>query len=93
MAPRVLSGKLDDLFCGVWLPVSWGLITVVSNISENSDLTPVFMCFLIVLLNGVASGSYHNGLLRFSVNDENIMLKLMLILSSPLLFGSTECCK
>lgn len=34
---------------------------------------------------------YHSGLLRFSVNEENMMLKLMLILSSSLVFASTEC--
>src|SRR5438105_6639341 len=35
----------------------------------------------------------HNGLLRFSVNDENMMLKLMLIRSSSLALASTECCR
>ena len=41
--------------------------------------------------------AHHRGLLRFSVNDENMMLKLMLILSSSLVLvlalGSTECCR
>lgn len=35
---------------------------------------------------------YHRGLLRFSVNEENMMLKLMLTLSCSLMFTSTECC-
>lgn len=34
---------------------------------------------------------YHSGLLSFSVNEENMMLKLMLILSSSLMLASTEC--
>src|SRR5207249_10817329 len=51
---------------------------------------------------GLAIGGYiaalapvgcHNGLLRFSVNDENMMLKLMLIRSSSLALASTECCR
>lgn len=37
--------------------------------------------------------AHHNGLLRFSVNEENMILKLMLILSSSLLLVSTECCR
>ena len=40
---------------------------------------------------GAAAGC-HSGLLRCSVNDENMMLKLMLILCSSLALGSTECC-
>jgi hypothetical protein len=35
----------------------------------------------------------HSGLLSFSVNAENMMLKLMLILSSWLAFAVTECRK
>jgi hypothetical protein len=35
--------------------------------------------------------AHHNGLLSLSVNDENMTLKLMLILSCSLLFVSTEC--
>ena len=34
---------------------------------------------------------YHNGLLRFSVKEVNMMLKLMLILSCSLTLVSTEC--
>jgi hypothetical protein len=37
--------------------------------------------------------AHHSGLLRFSVNEENMMLKLMLILSSWLVLASTECCR
>jgi hypothetical protein len=37
--------------------------------------------------------AHHRGLLRFFVNDENMMLKLTLILSSSLAFASTECCR
>jgi len=36
---------------------------------------------------------HHSGLLRFSVNEENMMLKLILILSSSLALASTECCR
>jgi hypothetical protein len=35
----------------------------------------------------------HSGLLRFSVNELNMMLKLMLILSFSLALASTECCR
>jgi hypothetical protein len=35
--------------------------------------------------------SYQSGLLSSSVKDENMMLKLTLILSSLLIFASTEC--
>ena len=35
--------------------------------------------------------SYHSGLPSFSVNEENMMLKLTLILSSSLMLVSTEC--
>lgn len=41
---------------------------------------------------GAAAGC-HSGLLRCSVNEENMMLKLMLILSSSLALASTECCR
>ena len=41
---------------------------------------------------GAAAGC-HSGLLRCSVNDENMMLKLMLILSFLLALASTECCR
>src|SRR6266404_1781235 len=41
---------------------------------------------------GAAAGC-HSGLLRCSVNDENMMLKLTLILSSSLALASTECCR
>jgi hypothetical protein len=41
---------------------------------------------------GPAAGC-HSGLLRCSVKDENMMLKLMLILSSSLALASTECCR
>src|SRR6185369_17795111 len=34
---------------------------------------------------------YHSGLLRFFANEENIRLKLMLILSSSPMLVSTEC--
>src|SRR5439155_12117235 len=34
---------------------------------------------------------HQSGLLRFSVNEENMTLKLMLILSSPLSVAETEC--
>jgi hypothetical protein len=37
--------------------------------------------------------AHHSGLLRFSVNEENMMLKLMLILSASLALASTECCR
>ena len=37
--------------------------------------------------------TYHSGLLRFSVNAENMMLKLMLTRSFSLLFVSTEWCR
>jgi len=40
-----------------------------------------------------AAAAHHSGLLRFSVKEENMMLKLMLILSSSLALASTECCK
>ncbi len=42
-------------------------------------------------LGGHTDSFHHGGLLRFSVNEENMTLKLMLILSSSLLLGSTEC--
>jgi hypothetical protein len=35
--------------------------------------------------------AYQSGLLRFSVKDENMMLKLTLMRSLPLSFASTEC--
>ena len=35
--------------------------------------------------------AYHNGLLRVSVNEENMTLKLTLIRSFSLMFISTEC--
>ena len=38
-------------------------------------------------------GHYQSGLLRFSVNPENMMLKLMLILASSPALASTECCR
>ena len=44
----------------------------------------------------IKSGAFRvhqNGLLRFSVNEENMILKLMLILSSSLILVSTECCR
>jgi len=41
---------------------------------------------------GAAAGC-HSGLLRCSVKDENMMLKLMLILSLSLALASTECCR
>jgi hypothetical protein len=41
--------------------------------------------------SGDAVWSYHCGLLSLSVNEENMMLKLTLILSSSLTFASTEC--
>lgn len=37
--------------------------------------------------------AHHSGRLRCSVNDENMMLKLMLSLSFSLMFLSTECCR
>ena len=37
--------------------------------------------------------AHHSGLLRFFVNEENMMLKLILILSSSLALASTECCR
>jgi hypothetical protein len=37
--------------------------------------------------------AHHSGLLSFSVNEENMMLKLMLILSASLALASTECCR
>ena len=40
-----------------------------------------------------AAAAHHSGLLRFSVNEENMMLKLILILSSSLALASTECCR
>lgn len=41
----------------------------------------------------LALRSHQSGLLRFSVNEENMMLKLMLILSCSLALASTECCR
>ena len=41
----------------------------------------------------VRAAAHHSGLLRFCVNEENIMLKLILILSLSLLLASTECCR
>jgi len=40
---------------------------------------------------GQARAFHHNGLLRCSVNDENMMLKLMLIRWASLVLASTEC--
>jgi hypothetical protein len=40
-----------------------------------------------------AAAAHHSGLLRFSVNEENMMLKLILILSSSFALASTECCR
>jgi transposase-like protein len=40
-----------------------------------------------------AARLHHSGLLSFSANEENMMLKLMLILSSALMLVSTECSK
>jgi hypothetical protein len=40
-----------------------------------------------------AAAARHSGLARFSVNEENMMLKLILILSSSLVLASTECCR
>jgi hypothetical protein len=40
-----------------------------------------------------AAAAHHSGLLRFFVKEENMMLKLRLILSSSLAFASTECCR
>ena len=37
--------------------------------------------------------SYHSGLLMFCANEENMMLKLILVLSSALMLMSTECSK
>ncbi len=37
------------------------------------------------------AAAHHSGLLKFSVNEENMMLKLMLILSASLWLASTEC--
>ena len=44
---------------------------------------------------GVGAGRcrYQSGLARFSVNPENMTLKLMLILCSSLALASTECCR
>jgi hypothetical protein len=44
-------------------------------------------------LRAYSRAAHHSGLLRFSVNEENMMLKLMLILSSSLALASTECCR
>jgi|GraSoiStandDraft_60_1057301.scaffolds.fasta_scaffold69828_2 hypothetical protein len=41
----------------------------------------------------VTARLHHSGLLSFSANEENMMLKLMLILSSALMLVSTECSK
>jgi len=45
------------------------------------------------MLGGTHKGThaYHNGLLRVSVNDESMTLKLTLIRSFSLTFISTEC--
>ena|ERR1700693_599846 len=40
-----------------------------------------------------AGAACQSGLLRFSVNEENMMLKLMLIRSLSLALASTECCR
>ena len=41
-------------------------------------------------MRAIGHCTHHSGLLRFSVNAENIMLKLTLILSSPTMLVSTE---
>lgn len=40
---------------------------------------------------GSSVRDHQSGLLMFAVNEENMMLKLMLIRSSSLVFASTEC--
>ena len=70
----------------------------------QKDGRPVSSCFPFLIrfdfrdqacayMAALAPVGCHNGLLRFSVNDENMMLKLMLIRSSSLALASTECCR
>lgn len=59
----------------------------LNRVEQNSYLKDEVRC----VRRGAKVGAYQSGLLRFSVNDANMTLKLMLIRSSSLVFASTEC--
>ena len=68
--------------------------TYYTNVLDGPrSAEPDVGALIAVPLDIVGSAAHHSGLLRFFVNEENMMLKLILILSSSLAFGSTECCR
>ena len=65
-------------------PLTWGITRSYDNAEQANSCA----------YNGkTLINHYQSGLLRFSLNPENMTLKLMLILSSSPALASTECCR